>query len=455
MPEVRNRIRSSIRILSSPGARKLLRRGLWGLCDHGLMSATNFLMMVLLARVLSPRDFGFYALTYTALLFVNGMQAALFTQPYTMLGAPRAGLDLVRYTTDTARLQALFAIVTGLIFIIIALLGARSGWEVASLLLACAPATAAWQMQEFIRRVLYTNSAASRVFYNDVVSYGGQTLLVVLLWQWEALTPVTALLALAGTSLLGVLIGLWQIRADLDWSHLSRIGFRTTAVENWHFGKWLLGGSLAGWTSGRIYPIAAAGMVSVATTGAMKAVQTILGPMNVLIFAIDPLVGPKVARIKNDEGIPALRTFISRIQLLMLFTVCAYCLVVAIFAGAILDRIYGPYYTQYAWLLIVMAINFGFTALRGPLSIALTALGETSALFRVRVASSIINLTLGLAAVYFLGLYGIGVGIMLNGIVLQVATWHFYIKYTGGGSLFHRIRSAVGWGPETKTLEST
>ena len=421
---------SRLRMLVGPAIGWLLRKGAWGIADNALMSATNFAMVVLLARALSPEDFGLYALIYTSLIFVNGMQAALVSQPHTMLGAPREGRAFARYTTDTAWCQVALATMTAAATALLALVGHAAGWQADTLLLACAPATAAWQMQEFVRRVLYTRSAVAKAFANDLVSYGGQLLLVLMLWQADALTPVIAILVLAVTSLLGVLIGLWQIRAWLDGASTWQ-SVRAAARENWHFGKWLLGGNLATWTSGRIYPIVAAGLVSVAATGAMKALQTILGPMNVLTFAIDPLVGPKAARIHARDGISPLRRFVCRVQLLVLATVGAYCLGVALFARPLLDLVYGPAYTGYAWLLSVMAIIYAFTAFRGPMSIALTAIGETSAIFRVRLASSIANLTFGLAAVALFGIAGIGAGLILNAIVLQAVTWHFYQRYTG------------------------
>ena len=86
----------------SPGARALLRKGVWALADQALISATNFATMVLVARVLTPREFGLYSLAYTGLLFTNSVQSSLVTQPHASLGAPRAWSAYVSYTTDTA-----------------------------------------------------------------------------------------------------------------------------------------------------------------------------------------------------------------------------------------------------------------------------------------------------------------------------------------------------------------
>jgi O-antigen/teichoic acid export membrane protein len=430
----------------SPGARSLLRKGVWALADQGLISATNFVMTVLVARALSPRDFGLYALMFTALLFLNNVQSALVSQPHTMRGAPLSGQEFVGFTTTTAWTQVMLSCVGAFVIALIGSVGLWRGWGAAPLLFACASATAAWQMQEFVRRILYIRSKVSAAFLNDVVSYFGQLLLVLLLWRTERLTTVSATVAIAVTSLLGAILGAWQVRAYLG-GRPAWTAFRTTATSNWNFGKWLLGGHIATWMSGRLYPILAAGMISVATTGAMKAVQTILGPMNVLVFALDPLLGPMAARRHAAGGVPALRAYIGKIQWFMLLTVGLYCLLVSIFARPILDLVYADQYTDYAWLLVVMAINYTFIALRGPMALALTVLGETSSVFRIHLLSCVVNLTLGIAVVYVFRLPCIGIGILINGIVLQAITWHVYLRHTGGTSPFDRfIRSSTAAG---------
>jgi O-antigen/teichoic acid export membrane protein len=435
-----------------------LRKGVWGIADHAQMSAANFAMTILLARVLSPRDFGAYALVYSALLFVNGIQGALISQPHTVLGSPRSGQDFVQYTTVTLVTQFFLALLAAAVIAVIALTAIWRGWEAAPLLLLCVPATFAWQMQEFVRRVLYTRSKTTAVFMNDAISYGGQFVLVVLLWRLGSLTTITALTALTVTSALGAILGAWQIQPYLGerptWQQ-----FRTTATENWHFSKWLLGSTLTTWTSGRMYPILAAGLISVAATGAMKAVQTILGPMNVLTGAMDPLLSPKAARAHARGGVPALRVYISRMQVFVLLTVGVYCVLVGVFSEPILRIVYSDQYSHYAWLLIIMAFDYAFTTVRRPLALALMVLGETSAVFRIRVISSVATLTAGLALVAGFGMAGVGAGILLNGMVMQLVTWHFYARYTGRASLLNLLsvvlKHASSIRPKGSTMEST
>ena len=56
-----------------------VRRVGWVVGDQALISATNFLGMVVAARALSTTEFGIYALAYTGLWAMNGVQSSLIT----------------------------------------------------------------------------------------------------------------------------------------------------------------------------------------------------------------------------------------------------------------------------------------------------------------------------------------------------------------------------------------
>lgn len=426
-------------VMRSPEVQKRFRKGIWGIADQGLMSATTFVMMVLLARVLHEEGFGHYALTYTGILFLNSIQAAIITRPHTMLGAVRAKGEFASYTTGTLLFQIAFGLLSALVALGVAILARAMDWGTAVLFLACAPATFAWQVQEYARRVLYTRSRISSAFFNDLVAYGGQLAMLVVLWWTGTLTVESAMVALAATSAAGAAMGLWQIRDALDWSHPRRDA-REAFAANWNFGKWLLGGTAAQWSSARVYPILAAGLVSIAATGAMKVVQTILGPTHIIKFSLDPLMGPKAARTFKNKGAHALRAFTWRTQWLLIATIGGYSLVVSIFAAPILDLVFDHRYVKYDWLLQVMALTNLLSSLRTPQELALSAVGETSTLFRIRVLSASLNLTLGLAAVKMFGLPGVAVGLIGNAIFLQFVTAHFYQLYTDSTPWLTKLR---------------
>ena len=208
------------------------RRSVYAVVDQALLSATNFFTMVLIARVLGPSAFGTFILAFTALLFVRSLQASLITQPHNVLGATINDQDYVRYTTSTALGQILFSSVSTMVTLVGAVACVRLAPDAAPLLFALSPAILAWQFQEFVRRVLYTEGRLGAALSKDVISYGGQLMTIIALWHTNTLTGPTAFYAVAATSGVGAIVGFWQLSRS--------ISFPTTldAVhENWAFGK--------------------------------------------------------------------------------------------------------------------------------------------------------------------------------------------------------------------------
>ena len=119
-------------------------------------------------------------LVYNVLLFVNLLQISMISQPHNVLGSGRGkGAGYRSYTASTAAEQlalTFFEVIIALAFVVIAHF---RGWECEALLLALVPAIAAWSLQEFFRRILYTEGRLAAAFLNDVISYGGQAAWII------------------------------------------------------------------------------------------------------------------------------------------------------------------------------------------------------------------------------------------------------------------------------------
>ena len=146
----------------------LVRNNFWGLADHGLISGSNFVTMVLLARGLGEARFGEFTLVYTALLFANSFQDSLVAQPHNVLGPTRSGRDYVRYTSSTAAMQLLLAAAGAALSLLAGVAAVAAGWHGATLFFAMAAAVVGWQFQEFMRRVMYTEGRLGGAFLNAV-----------------------------------------------------------------------------------------------------------------------------------------------------------------------------------------------------------------------------------------------------------------------------------------------
>ncbi len=415
-----------VRQIFGPRGSALLRKGVWGIADQALISATNFMTMVLLARGLGPAAFGAFAVAYTVLLATNSFQAALITQPHHLFGATRQDDDYVQYTTAVAIGQIGLALGLAIVVAISAAVAYLAGWSrAAPLLAALAPIIVAWQFQEFVRRVLYTKTDTRGAFTNDLISYGGQVLGVAAIWRLGLLTEMTVLAVLGATSALASIVGLVQLRSHIDWA-VNADRLRAATAEHWRFGKWLVGSNLVSWTSGQAYPVLIAGLVSVTATGIMRAVSTVLGPGNIVVNALETLLTPRAATVYAREGVPAFQTFIRRAAIGVTCLMGGYSLVVAVFAEPILRVLYGDQYSEYGWLLALVALHYVLISTRTVASIGLRSMGHTSPIFRAYLCSAAATLTVGIVALHTFGLIGAALGILMNAVITNAVLWRYF-----------------------------
>src|SRR3546814_7993993 len=81
------------------GTRLLLRERVlsWALADQVMVSGSNFLMTVFLARYLGLEEFGRFALAWMAVLFAAGIHYALVAAPMMSIGPKQIEADRPAY----------------------------------------------------------------------------------------------------------------------------------------------------------------------------------------------------------------------------------------------------------------------------------------------------------------------------------------------------------------------
>jgi O-antigen/teichoic acid export membrane protein len=387
-----------------------LRPEVWGLFDQGLVSGVNFLTTILLARTLTVADFGYFVIAFTLLQTAGTLQAALITRPHNVLGATRHGRHYADYSTTAAMAQAGFTAVLVLAAGIAAAVAYSSGFSEASLVVALVPALAAWQLQELGRRMLYTEGRLAAAFGNDLVSYGGQAVVLLVLWRGDHLTGTTALLSLAAAFAVGAVIVGLQLRPAL-----SGRPHAASLAENWHFGKWLGVAEIGQWFSTQFYIYLGAAVAGAVASAALKAGQTLLGPISVFLTFVTGYLPIVLARELKATGSVAAKARRSLVAILP--GVLLYCLLMAIFAEPVLELVYGDEYGQYAGVVRLFALYYSVLALSTVAIAALSAKGQTRDVFVGQAAGAVLSLAFGWLLLRQWGPEGGVTGMLLSWVV--------------------------------------
>ncbi len=384
-----------------------VRPAVWGLFDQGLVSSINFLTIVVLARTLGVSEFGYFVIAFTILQTAGTLQAALITRPHNVLGATRRGREYVDYSTTAAAAQVAF---TGVLVVVaagVAAVAVARDSSQASLLLALVPALAAWQLQELGRRMLYTEGRLAAAFANDLTSYGGQAAALVVLWQSDRLTGTTALLSLAAAFAVGAAVVAWQLRASLA----GRLHAPSLSA-NWHFGKWLGVAEIGQWFSTQFYIYLGALVAGAVASAALKAGQTLLGPVSVFLTFVTSYLPIVLARELESAGTIAAKTRRSLVAVVP--AVLVYCIVMALLAEPALELVYGEEYGTYAGVVQLFALYYAVLSLSTVAIAALSARGQTRDVFVGQAAGAALSLAIGWLLLAELGPEGAVTGMLLS-----------------------------------------
>ena len=405
----------------------MARQGYLSGLDQGLISLTNFLATILLARALTPTQFGAYGVGFLLLHLSRAVQEGLIVQPMSSLGPSLEGEARRAYLTGSGALQTWLAVIG-------ALACASLGWILTRLGNTVAGPTlfALWfpllvaQPQEFLRRVFYTLSQVDLAVLNTAVS--SVVRLSALAWMLGAGADqgTVGLYAIGWGGAAGLVLGLTQTRRV--W---IRRGVEAIATwrRNWEFGRWVLGSTVANWVAVEVYPILTAGLVSFAATGAYRALQNVVAPIHSLLRAMDTYFTPRLADRRRIAGAAGVVHMIRQMFLVTGPPVALVLVVAVAFAGPILRLLYGDRYVEYALGMRLMAIFYALWYSLWPIQSALKALERTRSIFVGSLAAMIAMATVGVWAIMTWGVYGTIAGQALSALILSLVLWATWLRW--------------------------
>ena len=407
--------------------------------DQILVSASNFLTGIILVRGLGLVAFGRFTIAYVILLLANSIQLSFISSPMITLGSLCATHDERRaFVRGVFGVQLIFcAIATlGTVGATVTYLAIDRGGVPPRFVLPFSAAVALYLLQDWLRRYYFTIGKAQATVWNDAISYGGQVIILGLLWAAHWLTIGTAFWAIAVTSGLAFAIGAVLERLQSDrtqtrgaWRRIHSLSIDLGVADQLQWlvyqGAMLVGASVAG-------PQAA---------GGVRATQNVIGPVNIAYQAMENIVPIRAAEEMRRGGIRGTAKLLSRfgaagfVGLLVTFSAAS------LLSGRFLSFFYGHQLRVYAAVLNLQMLYF---LLAWPIR-QLTFLFRTIEITRPILISSIVAAVMSMSLVYpmvrdhgALGIVMAAVGGQIGNLVyLAIACMN--VSSVGNGKLVNRV----------------
>ncbi len=379
--------------------------------DQGLFASSNFALNILLARWLTPYEYGIFGLAFAVFILVNMLHQATLTEPLLVFGPGKHKGHLSEYVGALVYGHVGFAVVSSF-----ALLAAGWGFalwgssELSEALVALAITGPFILLLWLMRQACYARfeprlSASGGVWYMVLMLAG-----TYVLYRFGWLSTTTALGVTGASSLVA---GIWLMarlrvkRPPLREGNLVRESLK----DHWKYGRWSVPSKALAWVPHNAFYVLLPIWGGFEAGASFRALMNLLMPVLHGTTAVSVLLLPTFVQAREQPA-----TFGSRVRLALIpfVLVCAvYWVLLGVFGGYVIGLVYGGQYTEYADLLWLLGLVPIVATISGIVSHALRALERPDRLFLALVFSTLITATVGVSCVYLWGVAGAGVGLIL------------------------------------------
>jgi polysaccharide pyruvyl transferase WcaK-like protein/O-antigen/teichoic acid export membrane protein len=370
--------------------------------DQAIVSGANFLTTVAIARAVPLNEFGQYTLLWMAVMFCLNVQMAVLTSPMMSVGPLQRRLSSNTYL-GSVLVHQLFYTLGSTAVLGFGLVAIHFGFPSFSqgLILPALCACAAYQLQDFARRVLFYLGKPFPALLNDVISYLGQLVWVVYYLQRHLLTVPAALWINAVTSLIALLVAVPLLPRPVLAPAVLRAVFR----RNWKSGRYLTGATILQWTSGNLFSIIAPLFLGAVAAGVMRACQSITNMTNIWVQGLENSLPSEASRTVREGGLAGLRRYLKKSGAVLIGFTGLVALAVVVAPEFWLKIIYGEHLQGYGFVLRAYALlSLGVVATL-PLRAGLRALEQTRPILLGYLATTAYSFV---AAPLLAKIYGLG-----------------------------------------------
>jgi O-antigen/teichoic acid export membrane protein len=389
-------------------ARWITKGGL-AIIDQGLISGSNFLIGILLARWLMPEAYGAFALAFSVFLLLSYVYQSFLAEPQAVFSGSAYRGSLRGYLKTLLGIHLILTffgvVLLGGAAAIAAMLGKSAGLPgaLAGVAIASPCILFFWLM----RRSFYMNMAPGRAavgaFLYFVVVTGG----LFVVYKKSLISPFSAYLLMAIGALGTGFYLLSQINKVLPVDTATPPTRREAWKKHWEYGRWALAVSVVTWIPYYMYYPLVSAFGGMAQAGQLRALMNLSLPMEQSYTALSILFLPYAARVCREKGMSSAGPLVRRITLMFVGGAVAYWAVLIPLKGPVFHLLYGGKYLEVAHFIPYVALGTTMWAAAFGPAILLRAVESPDSIFYARLVASALSLAVGVPATKWFGLWGV------------------------------------------------
>jgi O-antigen/teichoic acid export membrane protein/thymidylate kinase len=408
----------------SAGLGSWVFKGGLAIADQGLISGSNFVLSIFLARYLGADQYGAYALAFSTFVLLSLIHQALVLEPMSVFGPSVYRNSLRHYLGLMMWLQlgmgAIFVIAASSVGVLSSFL--REPSHLAMAFAGMAFAAPCVLLLWFARRAFYLQLRPGQAL---IGAFAYSALLWFGIWalgRAKLLSLFATFLVMGSCALLTSILLLIRlqpavgVRGTAAWLALKEVSER-----HWRYGVWALVSGLLFWIPWNIFYPLVARFSGLAEAGTLRALLNLTLPITSAYSAFSMLFLPHTALLGHEGGWESVKAQAWRIAGLYVLGSGSYWLLVCLFRSQLIHFLYADQYSQVVPLVPVLAISSILSgATLGP-TIAIRAMRSPATVALIYFGASVVALLVGIPACRAWGFRGAILAILLSSMMAFLA----------------------------------
>ena len=373
------------------------------LLDQALFSGSNFLLTIVLSKLLGLELFGLYSSILLGAYLCVSLTNAIIIQPaHTGL----AKFDEGSYTAFLFVSQ--FGLNALLFSISLFILGVEVAYAVFGF---------AFLSHDFIRKYLLSASALKEALWLDLIWVLALILLIASYYFVSTTVDFDFFIYILSAAYLpSILFGVVKT--------VSFKGIKgTKKYIRYHFkhGKWLLATAFVQWWSSNLLVVASGVYLGVAALGVLRLVQSVFGVANLILQSFENYLLPKVAKLMQNSPVFAY-VEIKKAMALGYIIFIPLLILSFVFSSEIISLLTNENVEEYAIVIRAYALLYFLILINQPIRILIRTLELNQLFFLGYVMCLVFNLLFANTLIQSYGMQGVLAGLIAIQLLL-IGVW--------------------------------
>lgn len=391
-------------------------KGFWAIMDQGLFAVSNFVLNVMLARWLTPADYGAFAVAYTIFLLLGTFHTALITEPMLVFGSGKYKDRFTSYLNVLLRGHWAFTAIIGVLFTLTGLGFWYFDSPLTPVIFALAITSPFILFQWLMRKACYVNlqpqlAAQAGALYMVLMFVGAYAI-----YHYGWLSSTAALIVMTVASLFSALWLFYRLNVRMKGEAENGLA-KGSLKDHWKYGKWAIGVSAVSWVRSNIYILLLPIWSGLDEVGALRALMNVNLPISQFTTAISIAILPALSAARGTEKFQHIFKFS-----LTLFVACAvaYWILLSLFGFQIMNLLYSGQYNKHASLLLIIGVLPLLNSIITLIARSLQAIELPRKVFTADWLSTLISLPVGITLLIIKDISGTVIALCLASVVTLI-----------------------------------